>query len=411
MSADISLCGGFTSAGNTQATIEALRAAAQLAVQVEFTTIPAYLTALYSITDTASEAYQHLRSVVMEEMYHVNQAANILIGLGGVPQFTGTATPVYPGKLPGANPETTPTVGLYRASPEVFGNVFAAIETPAPANAPPQGSNYDSIAQLYHYLWDAIYSFDGNPFDQGTVGGRQREDIYLGKFGGNVIPVTDKESCCRAITEIVKQGEGSVPLDSPLIPIQSYGSYNHYGKRTDGTYGPILGTPYEMSHFIKFRSIAQSSSPFPPTLPITSNPNPEEFSNPQASAQAATFDLNYSVMLRALEQTFTAEAPDPYFGVVLNMMHRVLPKLARALMNTPAFSGGDASVGPNAAPAWRYVDNSGFAMLELSIAAIIEAEAKAHPQPNARVRESLTVLDEALVAVREMRPMAEKLGL
>ncbi len=74
-----------------------LQAAAQLALQVEFTTIPTYLNGLYSISDTSSYAYQTLRSVVMEEMFHVNQAANILVALGGLPKFTGDATPKYPG--------------------------------------------------------------------------------------------------------------------------------------------------------------------------------------------------------------------------------------------------------------------------------------------------------------------------
>ncbi|TAN53637.1 MAG: hypothetical protein EPN21_01135, partial [Methylococcaceae bacterium] len=75
----------------------ALQSAAQLAIQVEFTTIPAYLTALYSISQPDSKAYQALRSVVMEEMFHVNQAANLLVSIGGLPRFTGEeVVPKYP---------------------------------------------------------------------------------------------------------------------------------------------------------------------------------------------------------------------------------------------------------------------------------------------------------------------------
>lgn len=316
-----------------------LQQAAQLAVQVEFTTIPAYLSGLYSITDAASDAYQALRSVVMEEMFHVNQAANILVGLGGTPRFTGDYTPTYPNYLPHANPRTTPMVGLFRASPAVFEDVFAAIETPAPAGAPPQGDNYDTIAQLYEALAAAVDAYPGNPFAPGPSEGRQRTDIYLGKFGGTVLRVTDKQCFHAAVNQIVKQGEGTVPATAPLVPIERYGTYNHYGQRTDGTYGPILGTPCEMSHFTKFRRVALDTANFPATLPIISNPAIDQFTNATARAKAELFDRHYSVLLRALERCFQAELPDPYFGVVLNLMHRVLPRLARALMTTAAFLG------------------------------------------------------------------------
>ena len=208
-----------------------LQATAQLALQVEFTTIPTYLNGLYSISDTSSYAYQTLRSVVMEEMFHVNQAANILVALGGLPKFTGDATPKYPGYLPQANPDTTPYLGLYRASPDVFSNVYEAIETPAAFGAPPQGDNYDSIAQLYAALVDAVEKADisgGNPFNNDGPG-RQRTNIYLGKFGGNVEPVKNMASFKQAVQEIVEQGEGTVPPQAPLKPIEQYGSYNHYG--------------------------------------------------------------------------------------------------------------------------------------------------------------------------------------
>jgi bacterioferritin (cytochrome b1) len=73
--------------------IERLRHWIQTAIKLEFTTIPAYLTALYSIVDKTSDAYQTMRSVVVEEMFHVNQIANLLVSIGGTPQFTDSAVP------------------------------------------------------------------------------------------------------------------------------------------------------------------------------------------------------------------------------------------------------------------------------------------------------------------------------
>lgn len=358
----------FTSLAANAPDKTALQQAAQLALQVEFATIPVYLTGLYSIADVSSPAYQLLRSVVMEEMFHVNQAANLVVALGALPQLTGAAVPVYPGYLPHANPNTTPLLGLYRASQEVFQNVFAAIENPAPAGAPPQPDHYDGIAQLYEALSAAIVSYPGDPFDSPAPNGRQRTDIYLGKFGGTVLEVNNRETALKGITQIVRQGEGSVPPGQPLVPTEPYGAYNHYGKRTDGTYGPILGTPLELSHFVKFRHVAQADG-FPSTLPITSNPREDQFTNPRAVGLSQAFNTAYSLMLQAFERTFQ-RGQDPYFGQVLTLMHQVLPQLALALMNTPAQQEGNASVGPNAAPTWLYREDASLSSLEQQLAAL-----------------------------------------
>lgn len=345
-----------------------LQEAAQLAIQVEFTTIPAYLTALYSINQLDTPAYQLLRSVVMEEMFHVNQAANILVAIGGLPRFTNqpgqpNVVPEYPNYLPHANPKTTPYVGLYRASPEVFENVFAAIETPAPPHAPPEGDNYNTIAQLYDALRDGMLAYNGKtPLFTPDPKGRQRTDIYLGKFGGKPTDVTDIDKAQKAITQIVQQGEGSVPEGQSLIPIEPWSTYNSYGKRSDGTYGPILGTPYEMSHFTKFRSVALDAANFPSTYPIISNARREDFTNSLAIETSEQFNIAYSIMLDALELSFRKplddKAPDPFFALSLPLMHETMPNLARSLMITPARSDGDKEVGPNAAPTFIYKPNT-----------------------------------------------------
>ncbi len=352
-----------------------LQEAAQLALQVEFTTIPAYLTALYSISQLDSTAYQLLRSVVMEEMFHFNLAANILVSIGGLPRCTGPFVPHYPGYLPHANPDTTPYVGLYRASIDVFENVFAAIERPAPAHAPAQGDNYSTIAQLYEALVDGmewyVAKYGEAALFTPNPDGRQRTHIYLGKFGGTVIEVTNLKSAKLAVDEIVEQGEGSVPSGEPLVPVEPWSTYNAYGTRTDGTYGPILGVPFEMSHFSKFRKIALDAANFPSTYPIISNVRMQDLSNPTAVKKAKMFDVAYSVMLDALESSFRKPShegiPDPFFALVLPLMHQVMPNLARNLMTTPAQADGDSGVGPNAAPMFLYQPNANVSDLTGSI--------------------------------------------
>ena len=58
----------------------------QLAMQLEFYTVPTYLTTLYSIVDGCNiEIYNTIREIVMQEMMHFAQAANLLISIGGTP--------------------------------------------------------------------------------------------------------------------------------------------------------------------------------------------------------------------------------------------------------------------------------------------------------------------------------------
>ena len=367
----------------------ALQEAAQLAVRVEFTTVPAYLTALYSISQADSDAYQALRSVVVEEMFHVNQAANLLVAIGGLPRFTGPDAPNYPGYLPHANSHTTPYVGLYRASADVFENVFAAIETPAPTDAPPEGDDYNTIAQLYGALRLGLARYQGTTLlFTPNPEGRQRDDIYLGKFGGRAVAVTDIASANFAIAHIVQQGEGHVPIGRPLMPFERFGAYNQYGKRTDGTYGPIIGTPYELSHFIKFRTAALDPTHFPATYPIVANPRREDFTNPAAIAKAKQFDAAYSIVLQALEASFRIAGgpgtPEPYFATALPLMHHVLPDLARALMTTATRSDGDPAVGPNAAPTFVYDAGANVAELGNGIEGVIDLVVRTAPNTAAR---------------------------
>lgn len=339
--------------------LDHLRASAQLAIEVEFTTIPAYLAALYSLKDVSSDAYQALRSVVVEEMFHMNQAANLLIGIGGVPKFTGDAVPKYPTYLPSARKTATPYVGLFRASQAVFEDVFMAIETPAPYSAPPEGRNYQTIAQLYRALEDGIEycveKYGAAAVFKQVPGTRQRDDIYIGKFGGRAVTVHDLASAKFAIKQIVEQGEGAVDPTRTLVPDQPFGAYQHYGMRLDGTYGPILGTPFELSHYFKFKNIAEKGG-VGDTYPSASNPRLRDFSNPKARDLAALFNRYYSVTVRSLEKVFalTKDNHDIYFEVTLPLMHAHLPRIARSLLTTPMTPNGDPVVGPNAAPTFEF---------------------------------------------------------
>src|SRR5579871_5515297 len=82
-------------------TLEQLREHLQTAMQVELSTIPPYLCALYSIKEgTNQESARIIQSVVMEEMLHLVMVANIINALGFNPQIDGSIVKPYPTTLP-----------------------------------------------------------------------------------------------------------------------------------------------------------------------------------------------------------------------------------------------------------------------------------------------------------------------
>ena len=67
-------------------TLDSLRSHLQTALEVELSTVPPYLCALYSIKPGANpESSRLIRSVVMEEMLHMTLVANLLNAVGGKP--------------------------------------------------------------------------------------------------------------------------------------------------------------------------------------------------------------------------------------------------------------------------------------------------------------------------------------
>jgi hypothetical protein len=73
-------------------TLEQLQQHLQAAVDLEFWTIPFYLSAMYSIKDAGDPAYQTILSVVNQEMLHVQLAANLANAYGLSPNFP---VPIY----------------------------------------------------------------------------------------------------------------------------------------------------------------------------------------------------------------------------------------------------------------------------------------------------------------------------
>ena len=90
--------------------LELLKQTLQQAVELEFATIPLYLTALWSIKNNLHPVAKSIRNVVQEEMLHLSLASNMLASIGGKPKLydPGEKGLRFPTGLPGGvHPELT----------------------------------------------------------------------------------------------------------------------------------------------------------------------------------------------------------------------------------------------------------------------------------------------------------------
>ncbi len=286
-------------------TIDDLRIALANAIKLEFSTIPPYLTALYSIKDGTNIAVAaNIRLIVIQEMLHLTLAANILNAVDGRPDFPASV-PKYPGPLPmriGSEPGKPFIVPLKKLSHDVVKNVFMVIEEPEnpivfpekmlTAAAPPDyhtiGEFYEAVSQLISDLGESI--FTGDPARQVT-----------GWFGPDqLFPVDSVKTAQKAIQIIVTQGEGT-PTDPS-------------------------GGPSGLAHYYRFEEIARGQTlsldlPEPPFYswgppPIVLDEagvwnivdNAPDVPLPTNSA-VATFsrqcDRTFSALVDALQETFT----------------------------------------------------------------------------------------------------------
>ena len=204
-------------------TLENLKKNLQNAVTLEFSTIPPYLTAMYSLKDGYNaQVYGVIRSVVMQEMLHMAQAANILLALKGRPIIDDKDhVPKYPGNLPaGVLPGLE--VSLQKASPKYIYEVFMMIEYPH--GEKDSGLDEDvgkqlTIGQFYKRIKQCIKSVGDSAFcDTEDCLARQLHWPWKEEHSTSaLVKVKDVKSAKKAINMIVEQGEGAGKQDPTYL--------------------------------------------------------------------------------------------------------------------------------------------------------------------------------------------------
>jgi hypothetical protein len=214
-----------------------LHEALQSAIALEHSTLPLYLSAMFSLEVQNYPTYNAIRSVVMEEMVHMAIAANMLASIGGTPRIKDLE-PGFPrfGLPGGAEPDLN--VGLAKLSRPQIKN-FMRLESPMFLMPDEYASeDYPTIGRLYTAIKEAIVA-NADQLRTVFAGGGSANQVgdNIGFTTLNPTPGLDPvDQLSQGIDEILAQGEGSTSGT-----IQSGPEYeneeSHYGKFAELWYG------------------------------------------------------------------------------------------------------------------------------------------------------------------------------
>jgi hypothetical protein len=339
----------------------------QYAIGLELTTIPAYLCALYSITPGRnSAACEIIQSVVLEEMLHMAQAANLLNAIGGVPS-TGTVAdgpspvPVYPAQVPYID-------GIREIHLQVFSAAalddFIEIEHPGGQNTSGSGEKYSSIGAFYDAIKDGLEHLCSGASGEKVFEASRRErgscqvssHHYYGG-AGTLIEVTDLASARKALSEIVSEGEG---LHHKVLD-QTAHKHKLSGTRkarlaSDGSYDVVDGDalPYGWkmySHYARFKEIHAGQRYLPDQLvkqkpkgeilpvdwsavrPMTTDPSAGKYQGTWAYEPMMACNRTYTALVDTIYRSFNGE--QARLRDAVGLMYE-LKYQADALFNTPS---------------------------------------------------------------------------
>ncbi len=345
----------------------------QGAIELEHSTIPPYLTAMFSLKPGKNrEIWGIIHSVVLEEMLHMTIASNILIALGGDPNFIHKDfIPNYPSPLPmnisAKDPddkdENYLTVSLGGFSKKQLHHVFMSIEQPeSPIHyqvkeGPPKGllssaesgieePEYATIGAFYNAIKKKLLDLDLD-----LLPGADRPQVIPDKYypSDDCFHIRTVDDAIKAIDIIVEQGEGTSEGTEDGSPLDPDGELAHYYRFAELYYGRRLvkdpDAPGKYSY---------SGPVFPFEVDGLWNLNADTKAGqlPEGSAQrrqADQFNYVYRKLLLTLHQAFNGE-PEK-FDATIGLMYDI--KLVGEKLVSMPYPG---KVGLNCGPPFEYVN-------------------------------------------------------
>lgn len=317
----------------------------QKAIELEWSTIPPYLVAYYSLKPERNrEAAALIKSVFMEEMLHLVLAANVLTATGGRARLGGKNCPSYPLQLEFKGERFADRMFDIRlaAFSEESIETFLAIELPEDLHREPaalaaelavEGS---TIGEFYRKLKQELEDLceeTGEAFVFSGIPGHQVPPHFYWSAGGGIIQVTGLKSAFAALDVIIDQGEGASGTINTLCP-------GYFQNRTD------------VAHYFRYMEIkhsrhygpddvpseAPTGEPFPidytAVFPVKTDCSAADFKgDPVLVEMNQRFNRTYSLMLVELEEAFSGN-PEVLFSATMDGMHS-LRDLALEMMQIP----------------------------------------------------------------------------
>lgn len=308
------------------------------AMQLEHSTIPPYLTALYSIHGgTNPEAASALRVVVVEEMLHLTLVANIINAIGGTVDLTDPGfVPRYPTHLPDG--ETDFEVSVAPLSRSVIES-FMSIERPGVNHEPrehvhrvrspraflPSFRHHDgrdlhffSIGEFYAEIERGLRELEAELGARGEtlfVGDASRQ-VSPGDYFSDTGPlgtVTDLSSALLAIDFITEQGEG---LGERIFG--EFGELGHYFRLEQ----LLLGRAYQPGDVAGLPTGRLIDIDWSAVHPMLANATWGDYPDgSEARVAAQEFDEVYRGFLRLLTDAYSGQPKllDSAFAVMFQL--------------------------------------------------------------------------------------------
>ena len=307
-------------------THEELRKHIELAIKVELTTIPPYLFAMYSIEDQLSEPALLIRSIVAEEMLHAALASNLLLAVGGRPDFKSTRyIPVFPADLPHHVPPLT--IDLARCSLEMIEDVFMRIEQPEARGAPAQPDEYETLGQFYHALEIGLQELSESVdlFAKLALDSQMSDPSFYNPVrfdaedSGGLMLIDGLESAIEAIEIIIHQGEG--------LSDDRWADPDHQ----------------ELTHYYKLERILGGDSQLGTVRPLRPNPTSDSYPR-HIGVVADLFNACYRYLYFVMDRMFSDDpAKSSHVGRLYRLMTGPMSQLALWLAAQPLADGDHAA--------------------------------------------------------------------
>ena len=309
-----------------------IKSALQAAIELEHSTLPLYLSSMFSLQVQNYTSYNIIRSVVMEEMVHMAIACNILAAIGGTPQIK-SLNPGFPGKgLPGGAESDLEAV-VAQLSTKQLKN-FMRIEMPffllpdeyKDEKYPTIGALYNAVKSAIEANADAVRA----AMKEGGTSNQVGDDI-----GFTTITWTDQgdplDQIYAGIEEILEQGEGATSRTLHAGPV-SEGELSHYGRFAEISYGHEFQEPnpsIELTRETEPEFFKGYNVPFPEvvnTLAIPSDGYGKILAldpkGKDVEKNILNFDQTYTDIMNDLEAMWNGPADQswPSFGKAVGSM-------------------------------------------------------------------------------------------